>query len=78
MIKTTVNKAKESSKDSWMTSQTKTVNGNQSVIKTTANRPSMGSDSVTKNIYTGHFSGGDVITDKAAHMESHTVVKTVA
>lgn len=74
-IHTTANKYKESGKDGWMTSQTKPVGGNRSVIETTANKAHMSSDSITKNVFSGHFSGGNVIKDAASHKESHPINK---
>lgn len=82
-ITTKANKYKESSKDSWMTAQTKPVSKNNVISTAGQNMVSklvmpFGVDAITKNVYTGHFSGGDVITNKAKHMESHTIAKTVA
>lgn len=61
MINTKSNKYKETSKDSWMTSQTKPVNGNQDVIKTTVTMKSFGADSMTSGVYSKHPSSSDVI-----------------
>lgn len=82
-IDSTANKFKESSKDSWMTSQTKPVSQSSTISPKGSKMDvklvfSFGQDSVMKNAYTGHLSGGNVITDKAAHMESHTIAKAVA